>query len=296
MNNINANYEDSLRAKLLNNTIYHESIHSRVFHFGQVIKNTDPQNINRVQVRIPIIDDVFYVSKTKEQGDAALPFCFPISHRFIDIPEVNSIVIVSVLDPKTPYYGRVFFDTITELSTADIFNRTTPEANSLSTWDNVEKGYNIKLNSKPTNPSSFDAKANVDYRTGIRGKGKNKFELQQTSSIWTQNEGDSNNYSFIQLTNNIDIKGANNLNITSVQGKSTNYHPVFHSPLYDYLKSNIQMIQKIVLLLNTVPAISPVGPCTAGPSATTLTTQLESLVQDFQKLKSQGNSEKIFIN
>jgi hypothetical protein len=290
-----SNYEDSLKSKLVNQTVYHESFHSRIFHFGQVINNVDPQNLSRIKIRIPIIDDVFYVNNSKEDGDIALPWSLPISHRFIDIPEVNSIIIVSILDPNTPYYGRVYFDCVTELSTDDIFSRTTPEDNSLSDWTNVEKAFKISLNSKPLNENAYNATANIDYRVGIRGKGNNKFELLQTSSTWSQNEG-TDSLSYITLTNNIDIQAANNINILSTAGYQTHYNPVFHTPLYNYLRSNFQMLQKIVILLTTYPALSPDGPCMPAPNASQLINALSSLATDYETLKKTGNSTQIFIN
>jgi hypothetical protein len=290
-----SNYEDSLKAKIVNDTIYTEGLHTRIFHFGQVINNIDPQNLNRIKIRIPIIDDVFYVNKTKDEGDASLPWSLPISHRFIDIPENNSIIVVGIIDPKTPYYGRLYIDTITELSETDIFNRTTPESNSLSTWTNVEKAFKINLNNKPQNPTTYDVKNNTDYRIGIRGKGKNKFELLQTSSIWTQNEGTSD-FSYINLSNNIDIQSSDIINILSTKGYATHYRPVFDTPLYDYLQSTFLMLEKIITVLTTIPAISPTGKCVPGPSAHSLIPSLQSLAKDFIKLKQIGNSLKIFIN
>lgn len=290
-----SNYEDALKAKVVNDTIYTESLHSRIFHFGQVINNIDPQNLNRIKVRIPVIDDVFYVNKTKDDGDSDLPWSLPISHRFIDIPEVNSIIIVAIIDPKTPYYGRVYFDAITEFSTTDIFSRTAPEINSLSDWTNVEKAFKVTLNSKPKNSTAYNAKENVDYRTGIRGKGKNKFELLQTSSMWSQNEGTSD-YSYVQLSKDINIQSSNLINLLSSKGYSTHYNPVFHTPLYDYLQSNFQMLQKIVIILTTIPALSPTGKCMPAPNAEQLIPALESLGKDFVHLKNIGNSQKISIN
>lgn len=290
-----SNYEDSLKAKIVNTTIYDQSLHSRIFHFGQVINNIDPQNLNRIKIRVPIIDDVFYVSKSKDEGDVALPWALPTSHRFIEIPEVNSIIIVAIIDPKTPYYGRVYFNAITDFSTQDIFTRTTPEINSLSNWTNVEKAFKVTLNSKPQNPTSYNATANIDYRQGIRGKGNNKFELLQTSSMWAQNEG-TDDYSYVELSNNIDIQSSNEINILSSEGYSTHYNPVFHTPLYNYLGSNFQMLQKIVTLLTTIPALSPSGQCMPAPNANQLISSLQSLGKDLQTLKQNGNSIKISIN
>ena len=289
-----SNFEDSLKAKIVNDTIENESLLSRLFYFAQVIANQDSQNLNRIKVRIPIIDDVFYVDRTKEEGDALLPWCLPISHRFVDIPEVNSIVIVAIFDTKTPYYGRIYFDTITELSNEDIFNRTTPELNSLSNWDNVEKAFGVILNAKPKNTTAYNTQNNTNYEIGIRGKGKNKFVLNTSSSIWTQNEGTSD-YSNIQLDKNIGINSSDLISILSTKG-GNKYHPVFHTPLYDYLRMNFQVLQKIITLLNTIPAISPAGACSAGPSASNLIFELQKLAKQFQKLEKNGHSLKITIN
>lgn len=287
------NFEDALRAKLVNSTIANESLHSRIFYFGQVISNSDPKNLNRIKIRIPTIDDVFYVGKTKDEGDASLPWSLPISHRFIDIPEVNTIIIVAIFDTKTPYYGRVYFDTVTEVSSTDIFNRVTPEINSLSTWENVETAYNININ-KPK-PNAYDAKQNVIYNTGIRGKGKNKILFAKDFTLWIQNEGDSQNESSIKQSQNIDIDSSDLINITSKKG-GTRYHPIFHTPLYNYLSIMNQTIQKIIILLNTIPAKSPSGACIPGPNAKQLINQLQKMSSEFSKFRNIGNSKKITIN
>lgn len=289
-----SNYEDSLRAQIVNETVSRESLHSRFFYFGQVISNSDPKNLNRIKVRIPVIDDVFYVEKTKDDGDTSLPFCLPISHRFVEIPEVNSIIIVSIFDTKTPYYGRIYFDTITDLSDVDIFDRTSPETTSLSNWDNLEKSLNVKVNAKPPD-NSFNSKENINYKTGIRGKGKNKFVLDKESSYWYQNFGDPQNESSITQSKNIDINSSDLIKILSKKGSNT-YHPIFDQPLYDYLSSINSLLQKIVVLLNTIPARAPDGPCMPSKSASQLITQLQKLSTDFKRFKDIGHSKKISIN
>ena len=287
-----SNQEDSLRARLVNQIIEKEGLHSRIYYFGQVISNEDPKNLNRIRVRIPVIDDVYYVDGTKEEGDARLPLCVPISHRFIDVPEVNSIVIVSIFDTKTPGYGRIYFDTITELSDTDIFNRVTPEINSLSDFDALEKVFGIRINKPKKN--SYDTKDNVKYQLGIRGKGKNKFMLNKEDSVWTQNEG-TQDESRITLSKNIALNASDLIDILSTKG-TNKYHPVFDQPTFDYFASLNGLLKKIITLLNTVPAISPTGPCMPGKSAPQLMADLQKLATDFKKYRSNGSSKKITIN
>lgn len=291
-----SNYEESLKAKLVNKAIESESLLDRIFHFGQVISNNDPKNLNRIKIRIPEIDDALYVNKTKEEGDASLPYALPISHRFVEIPEVNSIIIVAIFDPKIPYYGRMYFDTITELSDKDIFERIIPEQNSLSDFDNIEKAFNVKLNFKPKNADEFNGTAKVDYEMGIRGKGDNKFVLDKDFCYWSQNESDSSKRSSIKLNEDPVFTAANTMQLISTKGSGTKYNPIFHSPLHDYLASINKVLQKIVMVLNTVPAISPVGPCTSGPMASQLISSLQILATDFTKFKQVGHSKKLIIN
>jgi len=291
-----SNYEESLKAKLVNRAIERESLFDRIFYFGQVISNSDPKNLNRIKIRIPEIDDALYVNKTKDEGDASLPHALPFSHRFVEIPEVNSIVVVAVFDPKVPYYGRMYFDTVTELSDKDVFDRLTPESASLSDFTNIEKAFNVKLNSKPKTDGEFNAAANVDYEMGIRGKGDNKFVLDKDFTYWSQNEGSDSKRSFIKLNEDPVFTAANTMQLISTKGSSTKYNPVFHTPLHDYLASINKVLQKIVMVLNTVPAISPVGPCTSGPMASQLLSSLQTLATDFSKFKSTGHSKKLIIN
>jgi hypothetical protein len=296
MNRIAAsNFEDALRSKVVNDTINSENEHSRIFWFAQVIDNKDPKNLNRIKVRIPVIDEVKYVGVEKEKGDANLPWCLPTSHRFLNTPEVNSIVIVAILDPKTPYYGRIYFDTITDLTDTDIFERLEPEK-TLSDFSQVEKALNIEIFGKPKD-KAFNGKDNIKYPIGLRGKGKNKFMLDKDSSLWVQNEGDKDNESHIKLEKSLmDFDAADKIDILSKKGNKTKYNPLFHSTMYTYLSDVNKMIQKIVILLNTQPALAKCGPCMASPNAPTLMSDLIQLNGKLQKLKQEGHSKKIRIN
>jgi hypothetical protein len=289
-----SNHEDALRGKLVHSVVQTESLHTRIFHFGQVISNTDSRNLGRIKVRIPLVDDIYYNNGTKEEGDELLPFCLPISHRFFEVPEVNSIVMVAIFDAKTPYFGRLYFDTFTELSTSDIFSRPTPEINSLSDWENVERAFNVKLGTVPK-PNAFDGKDNVIYPMGIRGKGKNKFVLLKEESHWIQNEGTSSESS-IKLSKNVAVASSDEISILSAKGSNEHYHPVFHKPTHEYFASINSMLQKIVMLLNSIPALSPSGPCMPAPKAANLISELQKMAKNFQKYRNIGHSKKITIN
>src|SRR4051812_13849255 len=100
-----SNIEDHLKGKILENAFDKKDGYTRVFYYGQVINTKDPKNCNRIQVRIPVIDDNAYLDKKKSQSenDKLLPWCSPLSRNFIATPEHNSVVIVALMDPKTPY-------------------------------------------------------------------------------------------------------------------------------------------------------------------------------------------------
>ena len=55
------------------------------FHFGQVIASSDPMNANRLKVRIPLIDDIFYTDDNGVVqdgiGDDDLPWSVPSNNR-----------------------------------------------------------------------------------------------------------------------------------------------------------------------------------------------------------------------
>ena len=288
-----SNPEDLLSNNLLSKVVDNESIVSRVFHFAQVISNKDSNNQNKIKVRIPSLDDVFYIGKTKEEGDKLLPVCIPFSSRFLDVPEVNSIVLIAIFDSKVPYLGRMYFDSFTELSELEYFRRLMPNDTLLSNWDLVEDILNINIKSKPKK-NELDSNPNIDYNIGIRGKGNNKILLNKDSISITQNL--DNDLSSIGLTKNIDVNSSDELNLLSTQGTSQKYHPVFDEELFDYLSEMNNVIKKIIISLNTIPAISPVGPCFPSPQLKALKIEVQKLGLSFSKFKSNGSSKKIKIN
>jgi len=289
-----ANIKDNFNAKLLSFLANNKNEYTRIFYFGQVMVNKDDKNANRVKVRIPLIDDILYKDVTKEVGDSSLPWCIPFNGRFVSTPENNSIVAVILSDPKTPFFGRIYIDAITELTATDLFERLTPEEQALSNWLNVQDALDINIGTPIDN---IDAKANINYKVGIRGKGKNKLVFDKDETLLTQNHKDKNKESFLKLAENSQLETADKIDIISKKGKNKKYHPVFDTTLFEYLEKQNRMIQKIVMLLNTIPAISPQGgPCTAGPQASQLISEFVSLKAELKKLKQIGYSEKITIN
>lgn len=291
-----SNTEELIKSKQVNAIIPNESLNTRVLYFAQVIENEDPQNLNRIKCRIPHVDDDFYVGKKKDEGDAALPWCIPTSNRFLDVPEVNSIVMVAVFDTKVPHFGRMYFDSFSDLTATEYFERLSPEDKLLSNFDLIEDIFKIQLNSKPKTSGEYNAKAKINYKTGIRGKGKNKVLLDEKTVEIVQNFDEEDKLTSIKLTEDVDIHSSDIINIKSKKGRSTTYNPVFDDPLFSYLSDVNNTIKKIIMVLTSVPAISPAGPCTMGPSAGQLINELTTLAQKFQNFKKTGSSEKININ
>jgi len=291
-----SNPEDALQGRLVNQLYTQRGEYTRVFYFGQVINNNDPKNLGRLQVRIPIIDDIYYINQNKTDGDKTLPWCLPMSSRFSEAPEQNSIVIVALFDPKVPFFGRLFFDSITEISATELFERLTPEEKTLSNWLNAENSLDIN-NPKPKKLNEYEVKNKIIHKVGIRGKGNNKLELNEKDTIVSQNYKDKDKESFLKLAeSDSTLEGADNVHLRSKKGEKTEYNIVFDKKLFEYLDKVNKMLNKVVLLLNTTPAKSPTGPCLPGPNAKDLISEFKSLKAELKKFKNEGSSKKLWVN
>lgn len=296
-----ANPEDWIKGKMLDGAIDKREQSTRIFYYGYVINNNDPKNSNRIQVRIPFLDDNFYNGRTKDEGDKVLPWCSSFSRNFIATPENKSVVIVALMDPKAPFWGRIYIDSIPELSATDIFDssRLIPETKTYENWNNIELHHNIFLKSKPQQPKEFNAKENVKYPMGIRGKGKNRLMLGKDSTEIYQNEAQGKKESFLKFTQNVHLEAGDEMFLLSKQG-GTHYHPVFDQPLYSYLTTMNDMIRQIVTVQNTLPSLCNINMLPNLPSkeAKQLVPKLAAMYAKFNKLKlpGQGASKKITIN
>lgn len=291
---LNADPESEYQKKLLSSLNDKENLNTRVFYFGQVIFNNDPDNLNRLKIRIPIVDDILYLGNSKEEGDENLPWAVGMSTRFIDTPEVNSIVLVALFDTKVPQLGRIYFNSFSDLSIVSLFERLDPENNLLSNLGLIEDIFHIRMNFKPKQQNEFDGTPNVKSQVGIRGKGKNKIIFDEDSTLITQNENSKE--SKLKMTKDIDLESSNILNLTSKKGNARNFHPVFDQPTFELLTNLNLLLVEIVTILTIMPALSPAGPCIISPIAVNLPNTLALYVAKFQEYILKGSSKKLNIN
>lgn len=296
-----SNVEDFIKSRILDSAIDKREQSTRIFYYGHVINNNDPKNSNRIQIRIPFLDDNIYNGRTKEEGDKLLPWCSPFSRNFISTPENNTIVIIALMDPKVPQWGRIYLDNITDMSATDIFSseRLTPENKTYNNWENIELHHNVFLKSKPLQPKEYNVRENIKYSIGIKGKGKNKIVFNENSTDIFQNEKQGNKESLLQFTQNIKMEAGDEMFLLSKQG-GNHYHPVFDKPLYDYLASMNDMLRQIVTVQNSFPSYCNINllPNLPSKEAKQLVGKLSSMYSKFAKLKNPGvgASKKITIN
>lgn len=295
-----SNMEDYLKSKILDVALDTKEGYSRIFYYGQVINNDDPKHSNRIQVRIPVIDDNAYLDRKKDEGDKLLPWCSPFSRNFVSTPEHNSMVLVALLDPRTPYWGRMYFDSITDLNDNPMFDpkRLVPEEKTYNNWKNIEQNHNIVLRSKPQKDNEFNSKERVNYLMGLKGKGKNRVTLDKDNVSIYQNEKETKQ-SMLKFTENIKMEAYDIMELLSVKGNSTHYHPLFHTPVYNFMSKQNSLMKSIIQVMCSVPSLAPnTTPDLPSPEAIALLSPLMELYIEFNKLKMPGvgASKQIFIN
>lgn len=298
--------EDHVKTKILDLTVGHrEGGIVRSFYLAQVIDSDDPKNANRIKVRIPLLDDPFYLEENGElsatSGHDKLPFCIPAHGRMIDTPENGSVVLVALLDPKNPYFGRVWFSAVPEMTATEIFSSDRLNEELLSSaWDNAQAAINTRYNNSPEQAGrpALKSKSKIKKdKVGIRGKDKNKLLLEEGKTTLIQNEGVNKKESKLEMTDEMKLLSQAFQILSSKSNKRL--HPMFGEPNYEFQQSLLNLLNKIVVLLNTSPGIGNLGvPVAPSPVAATIQADFQKLSLDFQKLKlkDQGMSGNIEIN
>ena len=154
-----------------------------------------------------------------------------------------------------------------------------------------------RYKNSPIRPQKI--KKTIKYDIGIKGKGNNKIILNKNSTSIYQNEG-LKTQSLLELTDNIVLHAAKNINIVSDEGTKNLYHPVFDQPLYKYLNEINSVLKAIITTLGTSSTIStnPSQPSLPSPSSLSLINNLTDLILKYNDFitPANGASNKISIN
>lgn len=300
----NVTPDNLLRTKLgelLTNV--NNSTSSRAFFFAEVISVNDNTNTNRLKVRIPVIDDIFYLDKNGDMqegiGDDNLPWCISANSRFLSTPEEGSIVLVALIEPKTPYFGRIWFSAISEETKSVLFSPDTlkEELFGENNWKNTETVSDLAMSATPGErgrKKSVPRNGKIVYPTGIKGKDKNKLVFDKGKTTLVQNEKEKGE-SKLELTGDA-LLTAKKLNLLS-SNSNRREQPPFADPLFAFLGEMLAFDNAIVQLLATCPGIGNLAFNVApSPQAPQLVAQGRQLQVKLEKLKQTGKSKDITIN
>lgn len=295
--------EDNAKSRLLDTIIGDRTASTpRVFHYAQVINSSDPKNANRLQVRIPLIDDGLYTDSNAQLqdgiGDSLLPWAISSHGREVDTPENDTVVLVALFDPNNPRAGRLWITAVPELSSTDIFDasRLTDELDA-NTWENAEGALGIGFDSSPSlrgRPPFVSQTRQINYKVGLRGKDKNSLLFDQATTTLVQNENDSQNESKIVLTDQMNMNASS---FSMIANQSTTKQvPVFAKPLFDYMTQHQSIIDQIIIVLNTMPSLWMGSvPNVPNPQMATVQAQWQSVKAQFANLKQPGIGSSQYI-
>lgn len=297
---------DLVKTKVSDLTVGHkEGTVTRTFFIGQVIDSSDPKNANRIRVRIPLLDDPFYIDDngklTEDLGHDKLPFCIAAHGRMVDTPENGSVVLVALLDPQQPFMGRIWLSVVEDLSSIDLFDPARLVEETDNAWKNAETALNVKYNNTPgenSRPTLKNKERKLRDKVGIRGKDKNKLLLEKGKTTLIQNEGVNKKETKIELTEEMKLLSQSFQMLSSNSNKKM--HPMFGEPNYKWQDSLMSLLNQIVTLLNTSPGTTtyPGSPVSPSASAASIQASYQKLKLDFTKLKqkNEGMSGNIEVN
>lgn len=256
------------------------------FQFVQVIETEE----KRIKVRIPLLDDVL--------EDDELPWCVPITDRLYDIPDVNTAGVIGIWNPKEPSV-RFWLGSIPEFAAKDLFDGDSINedfSKNKEVWNNISDTLNKTFGQFPGDKGRdlYKAKAKkINYKVGLRGKGKNYLLFEKDKTTLIQNKG-LKTESKLVLTDKAELL-AQNLDLLSTLSRQTQ-RPVFANPLFNFMQQQLILLQLIVTVLTTTPAfIYGVIPCTPSPTAMPLVGQMAQLMTKFGQLRVPGNGSSQYI-
>ncbi len=280
-----------------------------IFYLGQVISNADPLKGNRLKIRLPLIDDIYYRddkgNDDQSAGDANIPWCLPSNTRFIETPENGSVVLVALFDVDNPYLGRIWFNSISDETLKAIFEPESLEGEKVDdvAWTNAEKFSGVKYNFNPATNNRKRMKSNTrvtNFQVGIRGKNKNHLLFDEAKTTLIQNKGEDTE-SVLELTDKFSGR-AKTLELLSTNTPKRKENPVFAKSYFEYQTTLIGILQNVVNLLNTVPALSPGAPVlvpstpiTPNPAFANIVAQITKLKTKLEKLKSPGEGASQYL-
>lgn len=309
---LGGNPKDIYRLGLLKSMLKDDFNNLSVFHFGEVVK-ADTTKF-RLKVRIPLLDDVYYIDSNNgnmKQGVEAiaendnLPWCI-MPKRFVDFPEVGSVVLVALFDPQNPYKGRMF---LTELGDDEVSKEvytaylTPMQKLREEGWDNAENLVGVRYNNSPIRdkkkfPRHGQTKPN--YKVGILGKGDNNVILDENNVKITQGVNDPSNQSSITVEGKkVSVNSSGEIELLSSEG-GAEYNPVFDDPLFEMLTNFYNTMKALHTILKAVPysVVTPQGPGTVAPlpQLQGFSGQLQILKSQLDSFKRNGSSKKVKIN
>jgi hypothetical protein len=296
-----ANPKELIQTAIIDQYTDRNSTTTPVFNFGQVINVKDNLDSNRIKIRIPLLDNsLYYDNNGKLQdtlGDDKLPWCVSALGRYVETPEINSTVLVALLDPSLPFSGRIWFPVSSPNSGSGLFNSLGAEIQGNDSWSLLEKKLGIIKGEFPNeNGNQFQQKqSTINFKIGIRGKSNNKLLFDEKSTLLIQDEGKETE-SKLTLSSLVELKGKN-LDILSTNSSKTQ-RPAFADPLFDYL-SQVQeiLISITTLLLAPGTLILPIPGMVLGPNPmdTEIITNVQQALQTLTNLKIPGNGKSEYI-
>jgi hypothetical protein len=276
----------------------------RVFYLGQVVDSNDPDNGNRLRVRIPMIDDVYYLNDsqnlTKTEGHDKLPWCIPSNTRFIDTPENGSVVLVGLFDPANPYQGRMWLNSFTKLEAKELFDSKKLSEEENEGWKNAELAIELNYGNTPgvnDRPTFKTRERKINYQVGVRGKDNNMLLFDEKKTTIVQNYK-TREETIVELTENFELM-TDKIKFLS-KNNQMRHEPVFADPLFNFMQQQLALIGQIVTILSTMPGISPfLGlPVLPNPASASAVSAYSQLMSDFATLRlpDKGKSANIKIN